>query len=88
VLLTRSHNVALDPAGPLRATVARAIPVEDGVRLELALDNGRLFAFSPLPGPTAGESVGVRVSGGASFSDDSVQEPNAVPAEPVQTRSP
>jgi ABC-type nitrate/sulfonate/bicarbonate transport system ATPase subunit len=86
-VLTRSHHVQLDQTGSLRATVARVIPVEDGVRLELALDNGRLFAFSPLPAPTLGESVGVRVSGGTSFPDVG-QEPTDVPAAPVQTRSP
>ena len=38
MLLTAPHHVVLDPAGPLRARVARVIPLEDGVRLELALE--------------------------------------------------
>ena len=67
MLLTRPAHVALDPAGPLDARVTRAIPLEDGVRLELELDRGRLYCASPLPAPMPGESVRVRVDGGARF---------------------
>jgi ABC-type sulfate/molybdate transport systems ATPase subunit len=67
LLLTRPMQVAVDPSGPLRARVERAIPLEDGVRLELALDNGRLYAVAGLPGPRVGEEVGVRVTGGVRF---------------------
>jgi ABC-type sulfate/molybdate transport systems ATPase subunit len=91
VRLTRAQHVVLDPAGPLRARIAKAIPVEDGVRLELELDHGRLYAFSPLPGPTKGEAVGVRISGGISFaggSGDLDHELADVPAAPVHSRSP
>jgi ABC-type sulfate/molybdate transport systems ATPase subunit len=67
LLLTRPPNVALDPAGPLDARVTRAVPLEDGVRLELELDRGRLYCVSPLPAPWPGETVRVRVQGGARF---------------------
>ena len=67
LLLTRAMHVAIDPTAPLRARVERAIPLEDGVRLELELDNGRLYAVSGLPGPRVGEEVGVRVTGGVRF---------------------
>jgi hypothetical protein len=66
-LLTRAHHVVIDPSGSLRARVERVIPLEDGVRLELALDNGKVYAVSPLPGPTGGEEVAVRVTGGVVF---------------------
>lgn len=67
VLLTRPSNVKIDQGGPLRARVAQAMQLEDGVRVELMLDNGRLFAVSPYPGPQAGHDVQVRVDGGARF---------------------
>jgi ABC-type sulfate/molybdate transport systems ATPase subunit len=67
VLLTRAQHVALDPAGPLRARVTRSIPIEDGVRLELTLDNGKVYAVSSLPSPVTGDEVCVRVTGGVSF---------------------
>ena len=54
LLLTRPAHVALDPAGPLEARVTRATPLEDGVRLELQLDRGRVYAVAPLPAPRVG----------------------------------
>jgi hypothetical protein len=59
------------------------IPVEDGVRLELELDSGQLFAFAPLPGPVKGETVSLRVSGGVTF-----QGATVVPDAPEQTVMP
>ncbi len=68
-LLTRPAHVALDPAGPLRARVTRAVALEDGFRLELELEDGRgrLYTVAPLPAPRPGERVRVRVDGGARF---------------------
>jgi ABC-type sugar transport system ATPase subunit len=66
-LLTRPAHVTLDPAGPLRARVTRAVPLEDGARLELELERGQLYTVAPLPAPRPGESVRVRVDGGARF---------------------
>ncbi|MFL5863459.1 MAG: ATP-binding cassette domain-containing protein [Solirubrobacteraceae bacterium] len=93
LLLTRAGHVALDPAGPLRGRVARVIPLEDGVRLELALENGRLFAVTPVPGPAPGEQVGVRVTGGVRFPGDVLspgegQETPAFVADSAQLFSP
>ncbi len=67
VLLTRPAHVILDSAGPLRARVRRAVPLEDGARLELVLEAGSLYAASPFPAPRIGETVRVRVVGGARF---------------------
>jgi ABC-type sulfate/molybdate transport systems ATPase subunit len=66
-LLTRPRHVSLDPDGPLGARVVRSIPLEDGARLELELDHGRLYTVAPIPGPRAGELVRVRVHGGVRF---------------------
>jgi hypothetical protein len=41
--------------------------VEDGVRVELALDAGRLVAVAPAPGPQPGDEVRVSLRGGVSF---------------------
>jgi ABC-type sulfate/molybdate transport systems ATPase subunit len=66
-LLTRPPHVVLDPAGPLEARVTRAVALEDGFRLELQLQGGRLFAVAPLPAPVVGDVVHVRLEGGARF---------------------
>ena len=75
--------MTLDPDGPLRARVARSIPLEDGVRLELTLDEGRLYAVSPLPGPMTGDQVRVRVTGGVCFPGSAVVEIQATTPSPV-----
>jgi ABC-type sugar transport system ATPase subunit len=67
VLLTRPAHVVLDPSGSLEGRVSRAVPLEDGVRLELELDRGRLYTVAPLPAPQPGEHVRVRLEGGARF---------------------
>jgi ABC-type multidrug transport system ATPase subunit len=67
LLLTRPPHVALDPAGPLQARVTRAVALEDGVRLELELERGRLYTVASLPAPRSGDKVRVRVQGGARF---------------------
>jgi ABC-type sulfate/molybdate transport systems ATPase subunit len=65
--MLRPQDVALDADGPLCARVTRLVPVEDGVRVELALDHGRLVALTPAPGPEPGADVRVRLLGGVSF---------------------
>jgi ABC-type sulfate/molybdate transport systems ATPase subunit len=86
LVLTRPPHVTLDPAGPLDARVSRAVPLEDGIRLELELDHGRLYAVSPLPGPRTGEAVRVRIDGGARFplreSNERLETPTSPPASP------
>jgi ABC-type sulfate/molybdate transport systems ATPase subunit len=90
LLLTRTQHVVLDPASELRARVARAIPVEDGVRLELELERGRVYAHAPLPGAVAGDLVGIRLTGGARFSTsaDVLAQDAAVPSDPPQSVMP
>jgi ABC-type sulfate/molybdate transport systems ATPase subunit len=65
--MLRPGHATLDPAGDVAATVARRVPIEDGVRLELALPNGRLHALAPLPGPRPGDPVRVRLAAGITF---------------------
>jgi len=67
VLMLRPGQVRLDPGGDLGGEVARKIPVEDGVRLELAVAGGRVFAVAPSPGPAVGERVALRAEGGIRF---------------------
>jgi ABC-type sulfate/molybdate transport systems ATPase subunit len=66
-VLTRPPHVILDPAGRHEARVTRATATEDGFRLELTLGSGRLYTVAPLPAPRVGDTVRVRVDGGARF---------------------
>jgi ABC-type sugar transport system ATPase subunit len=67
VRMLRPQDVALAADGPLRAQVARLVPVEEGVRVELTLDHGRLVAMAPAPGPKPGAEVSLRLLGGVRF---------------------
>jgi ABC-type sulfate/molybdate transport systems ATPase subunit len=67
LILTRPAQVVLDPSGPIAATVARTIPLEDGVRLELTVPGGRLYASADLPAPVVGDNIRVRIAGGARY---------------------
>jgi ABC-type sulfate/molybdate transport systems ATPase subunit len=67
LLLTRAAHVTLRPGGRHVATVTRVIPLEDGVRLELSLATGRLYAIAELPAPRVGDTVRIDVDGGARF---------------------
>jgi ABC-type sulfate/molybdate transport systems ATPase subunit len=69
-ILTRPAHVRLDPRGPLEAVVRRVTPTEDGARLELELGAGRLVTSADGPGARVGETVRVRLEGGARFADD------------------
>ncbi len=66
-LLTRHVHVILDPRGALAARVTRAVPLEDGTRLELELEHGRVYAVAALPSPRVGETVTIRIDGGVRF---------------------
>jgi hypothetical protein len=63
----RPAQVAFDPDGPLRGTVARRVPEEDGVLCEVVLDGGTVQARHAYPGPAEGDVVGVRLDGGVVF---------------------
>ena len=67
ILLTRPAHVVPDPAGPLEARVTRVIPVEDGARVELSVAQGQLYTVVPLPSPGLGDTVRLRIEGGARF---------------------
>ena len=43
------------------------IPLEDGVRLELTLADGRLYTVAQLPAPRVGDRLTVRIDGGVRF---------------------
>jgi ABC-type sulfate/molybdate transport systems ATPase subunit len=80
MLLTRPPHVVLDATGPWSAQVTRAIAVEDGVRVELELEHGRVYTLAALPAPGIGEIVRFRVDGGVRF-------PLPGPSAPVTARS-
>jgi ABC-type sulfate/molybdate transport systems ATPase subunit len=67
LLLTRPAHVTVEADGSVDARVTRATPLEDGVRLELAVDGGRVYAISALPAPRVGDRIRVRIRGGARF---------------------
>jgi ABC-type sugar transport system ATPase subunit len=67
VRCVRPAQVALEPGGPLRGTVARRIPEEDGVLCEIALEGGTVQLRQPYPGPAEGEAVALRIDGGVHF---------------------
>ena len=67
LLLTRAAHVTLDEAGHRTATVARVVPLQDGVRLELTLPHGRLYTIAQLPAPRVGDVVSVAIDGGVRF---------------------
>jgi ABC-type Fe3+/spermidine/putrescine transport system ATPase subunit len=76
--MLKPGHVTLDPAGDVAATVERRMPIEDGVRLELALPNGRVFAHASLPGPQPGDTVRLTLTGGVAYSGvaSSTSNPN------------
>ena len=67
VLMVKPEDVRLDPAGPHSGRVVRRVPVEDGIRIEVELDNGRLVAAAPLPGPANGDVVRLALFGGVRY---------------------
>ena len=65
--LLRPQDIAIDDSASQRALVRRLVPVEEGVRVELELEGGRLVALAPSPGPAPGTEVGIRLLGGVRF---------------------
>jgi ABC-type sulfate/molybdate transport systems ATPase subunit len=69
LLMLRPGDVRLDPQGEIRGAVARTIPVEDGVRIEVEVgDDGIVVAHVAPPGPEAGARVALSAVGGVRFS--------------------
>ncbi len=67
LVMLRPADVRLDPQGEIRGAVARTIPVEDGVRIEVDADGGTVVAHVPPPGPGPGERVRLTAVGGVRF---------------------
>jgi ABC-type multidrug transport system ATPase subunit len=87
-ILTRPPHVKIDQTGPLRGRVTRSIPLEDGARVEIELEHGRLYTVAALPAPRPGETVRVRLAGGVRFpaGGASSQEAEVAPAVPQDRR--
>ena len=83
VVLTRPAHVVLDPAGSVDGRVTRAIPLEDGVRLELELEQGHVYAVAPLPAPQPGDTVRLRIEGGVRFPGGAPTEGQLVSGPPA-----
>ena len=83
-LMVRPEDVHLDPTGPLLGHVVRRVPLEEGVRVEVELPEGRLVAGARLPGPEPGEQVRLRVSGGVRYPRD---EADALTPEDAPTEA-
>jgi ATPase subunit of ABC transporter with duplicated ATPase domains len=79
LILTRPIHVHVDPAGDLRATVTRLIPIEDGARAELETSAGHLSTVVGVPGPEVGDEITVRVSGGVRYRDGRLVTPTGRP---------
>ena len=67
VRLARPVDVELDQGGDLHGRVIRRIPVEDGIRVEVELEHGRLVTVTTPPGPDPGTNVRLRLTGGVRF---------------------
>jgi len=67
VRLLRPSSVRLDPDGPIEVTVARSVPTEAGMRLELTHPDGRLVALTDSLDHAPGDRVRVRLTGGILF---------------------
>jgi ABC-type sulfate/molybdate transport systems ATPase subunit len=65
--MLKPGHATLHTDGEIVATVARRVPVEDGVRLELTLPNGRVHAYAALPGPQPGDTVRLELAAGVTY---------------------
>jgi ABC-type nitrate/sulfonate/bicarbonate transport system ATPase subunit len=66
----RTAQVAIDPRGPLRGTVLRRIPEEDGVLCEVGVTGGQVQVRAAYPGPQVDDQVRLRVDGSVSFNGE------------------
>jgi ABC-type sulfate/molybdate transport systems ATPase subunit len=79
VRMFKASHVTIDPDGAIEGRVARRIPLEDGFRIELEVDTGRLVAVTADPTIRTGETLRLRLDGGACF-------PTAASTAPVHAR--
>jgi ABC-type sulfate/molybdate transport systems ATPase subunit len=76
----RPSDVQIVRGGPVAATVTRTVPLEYGVRVELAALGGELIAHVSEPGPAIGSQVQVQLSAGARFPAAAItSSPNPLP---------
>jgi ABC-type sulfate/molybdate transport systems ATPase subunit len=71
VVMTRGGQVTLDSGGPYQGRIERRIPIEDGVRLEVALPGGRLDCVAGRDAPGVGDTVRLRIDSGVRFPAES-----------------
>jgi ABC-type multidrug transport system ATPase subunit len=74
LVLTRHADVALDPSGPLSGRVTRVTGLEDGVRLQITLESGLLYAVGPVGVAGVGDPVRVSLRGGVRFAGGEPQD--------------
>jgi ABC-type sulfate/molybdate transport systems ATPase subunit len=67
IVMAREGGVALDPAGRYEGRIEKRIPIEDGVRLEILLPQGRLTCAADRAAPAVGAEVRLRIHQAVSF---------------------
>ena len=67
VWMLRPGDVHLAGDGPLEGRVDRRVPLEEGLRLEVAVERGRVVTVVEAPGPEIDETVRLRAEGGVRF---------------------
>ena len=67
ILRLRPGDAVLDAGGATQGLVVSQVPLEEGVRLEVAVPGGRLVVLSPRPAPGVGERVRLTVRGGVRY---------------------
>jgi ABC-type sugar transport system ATPase subunit len=81
VIRLRPADVEVSEAGRYEGTVRRLVPVEDGVRIQLATTGGEVVAIGPAPGPPVGGAVRFNVKGGVRFVSPPADRNGSRPAE-------
>jgi ABC-type sugar transport system ATPase subunit len=70
VIRLRPSDVEISDRGLYEGTVGRLVPVEDGVRVQLATTGGEVIAIDHAPGPAPGSVVRFNIKGGVSFGSE------------------
>jgi ABC-type nitrate/sulfonate/bicarbonate transport system ATPase subunit len=83
VRLVRPTDVVVEETGDLAGEVVRSVPLEEAVRVEVAVDGGRVFALMAPPGPSPQTRVRLSIRGGVCFSNaDQSDAPGGGPSVP------